>query len=226
MLEGLRVLDLSDESGWLAGKILGDMGADVIKVEPPGGDLARTPRPLPGRHRRSRAQPGLARAQHEQARHPARPGARARDLPGARAPQRRAAGVPTRPATSRRSGSITPSLCQVNPRLVHCAITPFGQTGPRAHWRGGDLIAVAMGGNLAADRRSRAPARALQHADRVLPRRRRGRDRRADGALRARRHRPRPARRRVAPGDAAAHGALGPGQVRERRLRCSGAPVR
>ena len=40
MLEGLRVLDLSDESGWLAGKILGDMGADVIKIEPPGGDLA------------------------------------------------------------------------------------------------------------------------------------------------------------------------------------------
>ena len=39
MLEGLRVLDLCDESGWLAGKILGDMGADVIKIEPPGGDL-------------------------------------------------------------------------------------------------------------------------------------------------------------------------------------------
>src|SRR6516162_7602182 len=38
MLSGLRVLDLTDESGWLAGKILGDLGADVIKVEPPGGD--------------------------------------------------------------------------------------------------------------------------------------------------------------------------------------------
>jgi benzylsuccinate CoA-transferase BbsE subunit len=41
------------------------------------------------------------------------------------------------------------SLCRVNPRLVHCAITPFGQTGPRAHWRGGDLVVVAMGGNMA-----------------------------------------------------------------------------
>ena len=40
VLEGLRVLDLTDESGWLAGKILGDMGADVIAIEPPGGDLA------------------------------------------------------------------------------------------------------------------------------------------------------------------------------------------
>ena len=41
MLQGLRVLDLTDESGWLAGKILGDMGADVIKIEPPGGDNLR-----------------------------------------------------------------------------------------------------------------------------------------------------------------------------------------
>jgi crotonobetainyl-CoA:carnitine CoA-transferase CaiB-like acyl-CoA transferase len=35
------------------------------------------------------------------------------------------------------------------PRLVHCAITPFGRTGPRAHWRAGDLVCVAMGGNAA-----------------------------------------------------------------------------
>ena len=39
MLDGLRVLDLSQEPGFLAGKILGDMGADVVKIEPPGGDL-------------------------------------------------------------------------------------------------------------------------------------------------------------------------------------------
>ena len=37
MLAGLRVVDCSGESGWLAGKILGDLGADVVKVEPPGG---------------------------------------------------------------------------------------------------------------------------------------------------------------------------------------------
>ena len=41
MLEGYRVLDLSAEPGLLAGKILGDMGADVIKIERPGGDEAR-----------------------------------------------------------------------------------------------------------------------------------------------------------------------------------------
>ncbi len=39
------------------------------------------------------------------------------------------------------------SLRAENPRLVHCAITPFGQTGPYAHYRARDLVVVAMGGN-------------------------------------------------------------------------------
>ena len=38
MLEHCRALDLSDEKGLLCGKILADLGVDVIKVEPPSGD--------------------------------------------------------------------------------------------------------------------------------------------------------------------------------------------
>jgi benzylsuccinate CoA-transferase BbsE subunit len=41
------------------------------------------------------------------------------------------------------------ALRAAHPALVWCAITPFGRSGPRAHWRGGDLVAVAMGGNAA-----------------------------------------------------------------------------
>ncbi len=41
LLEGLRVLDLTDEKGLFCGKVLGDFGADVIKIEKPGGDPAR-----------------------------------------------------------------------------------------------------------------------------------------------------------------------------------------
>jgi len=41
LLDGCRVLDLTDEKGLLCGKVLGDFGADVIKVEKPGGDSAR-----------------------------------------------------------------------------------------------------------------------------------------------------------------------------------------
>src|SRR5215471_3490051 len=41
MLSGFRILDLTDETGFLAGKILADLGADVVKIERPGGDRAR-----------------------------------------------------------------------------------------------------------------------------------------------------------------------------------------
>jgi crotonobetainyl-CoA:carnitine CoA-transferase CaiB-like acyl-CoA transferase len=41
LLSGYRVLDLTDQKGLLSGKILGDLGADVIKIERPGGDPAR-----------------------------------------------------------------------------------------------------------------------------------------------------------------------------------------
>jgi len=41
MLSPFRVIDLSDERGQLCGQILGDLGADVILVEPPGGSRAR-----------------------------------------------------------------------------------------------------------------------------------------------------------------------------------------
>ncbi len=43
-----RVLDLTDAKGLLAGKIFADLGADVIKVEPPGGDPARRVGPFYG----------------------------------------------------------------------------------------------------------------------------------------------------------------------------------
>ena len=42
-LSGLRVLELSDEKGQFCGKLMSDLGADVIKVEPPGGGSARDP---------------------------------------------------------------------------------------------------------------------------------------------------------------------------------------
>src|SRR4051812_32015502 len=41
LLDPYRILDLTDERGLLAGRILADLGADVIQVEPPGGSTAR-----------------------------------------------------------------------------------------------------------------------------------------------------------------------------------------
>ena len=52
-LDGVRILDLTSEMGWYCGKLLADLGADVIKVEPVGGDPARGRAPywngIPGR---------------------------------------------------------------------------------------------------------------------------------------------------------------------------------
>ena len=45
-LAGLRVLELTDEKGQFCGKLLGDLGADVIKIEPPGGEVTRTVGPF------------------------------------------------------------------------------------------------------------------------------------------------------------------------------------
>jgi len=41
-LDGLRVLDLADERGVYCTKVLADLGADVVRIEPPGGDRLRT----------------------------------------------------------------------------------------------------------------------------------------------------------------------------------------
>src|SRR6266498_818424 len=40
-LHGLRVLELADEKGQFCGKLMADLGADVIKIEPPGGQQTR-----------------------------------------------------------------------------------------------------------------------------------------------------------------------------------------
>ena len=45
-LSGLRVLALSDETGQFCGKLMGDLGADVIKIEPPGGQNTRSVGPF------------------------------------------------------------------------------------------------------------------------------------------------------------------------------------
>ena len=45
-LVGLRVLELADEKGQFCGKLMGDLGADVIKIEPPGGETTRNVGPF------------------------------------------------------------------------------------------------------------------------------------------------------------------------------------
>ena len=45
-LASLRILELADEKGQFCGKLMGDLGADVVKIEPPGGEATRTVGPF------------------------------------------------------------------------------------------------------------------------------------------------------------------------------------
>lgn len=149
MLSGLRVLDLCDESGALAGKILGDLGADVIAIEPPGGRRSlRRPPYLEGiaDPERSLAWLALQTSKRGSVLDLESPAGRARYLA-----QLATADVVLetfRPGFLAERGLDYADLAPRRPGLVHCAITPFGRSGPYAQFAGGDLVCVAMGGNL------------------------------------------------------------------------------
>jgi benzylsuccinate CoA-transferase BbsE subunit len=150
-LAGVRVLDLADESGALAGKLLAGLGADVVLVEPPGGSpLRRIPpfwRDLPDAERSlffwfyATGKRSLVL-----------------DLDGAAGREELAAlarvadvVVETGPPGG------TDALRAALPRLVVASITPFGRTGPYRAWRASDTVAQAMGGMLAVNGHADGP---------------------------------------------------------------------
>ncbi|MBW2271652.1 MAG: CoA transferase [Deltaproteobacteria bacterium] len=149
-LSRLRVLDLSDERGFLAGKILGDLGADVIKVEPPDGDPSR------GRGPFLHAEPGRERSLPWMALNTSKRGItlELESREGREIFRRLSAGSDVvlesfEPGALERCGLGFESLREENAGLVMCAMTPFGQDGPYAAYEGHDLVIVAMGGNQA-----------------------------------------------------------------------------
>jgi benzylsuccinate CoA-transferase BbsE subunit len=139
VLSGLRVLDLTDRSGALAGKLLAGLGADVVLVEPPGGSALRGIGPYfegaPDAERSLFFWFYAAGKRSIVADPATSEGAALLDRLAARADVL----IETRPGAVR----DTP------PRLVVASITPFGRTGPYRDWRGSDLVAQAMGGMLA-----------------------------------------------------------------------------
>lgn len=144
---GLRVLDLADESGALAGKLMGDLGADVIAVEPPGGLRARTigpfwhDEPHPDRslfhwyYGTSKRSVVLDLARRDGAAALARLAATADVL------------IETAPPGAMAQARLGyEALGRANPRLVWTSITPFGESGPWRDWRSSDMVAAALAG--------------------------------------------------------------------------------
>lgn len=135
LLSAYSVLDLSGRLGWLAGRMLADLGANVIKIEPPGVALDGS---------EWRARNINKRLLRLDAATPA----------GRQAVERMIAGVDilietARPGDPADAWLRPERLSALNPGLIHVSITPYGHKGPRAAWRGSDLEIMAAGGAMA-----------------------------------------------------------------------------
>lgn len=149
-LEGYRVIDLTRREGGLCAQVLGDLGADVIQVEPPGGIEARRRAPYIGDRRDNEASltwRAFARGKRSIVLDIETADDRALLF---KLIERADFLIESEPVGHlQQRGLGIDALQALNPRLIHVSITPFGSSGPRAHWVGSDLIAMAAGGPMA-----------------------------------------------------------------------------
>ena len=146
-LSDIIILDLCDEKGQLIGKLLGEMGARVIKIEPPEGDGARTVGPFRG------DAPDKNGSLHFWAFNMAKEGITL-DIASAKGAEmlRRLVEKADVLLESHDPGYLEslglgyPELSAVNPALVMTSLTGFGQDGPYRDYKTSDLVAMAMGG--------------------------------------------------------------------------------
>lgn len=149
MLSPYTVLDLTDEKGELASMVLGDLGADVIKVEPPSGSPSRAMGPFLD------DAPEMERSLQYFAFN--------RNKRGISLDLEAEAGRKTlfslvgkadfivesaRPGEMAGRGLGFEAMRQANSRIVYVAITPFGQDGPHADFPASDLTLAATGGPM------------------------------------------------------------------------------
>jgi crotonobetainyl-CoA:carnitine CoA-transferase CaiB-like acyl-CoA transferase len=147
-LDGVRVLELAE--GWsgaaLCGRLFGELGAEVVKAEPPEGDPLRAASP------QASDRTGLAF-------HLVAATKRSLRLSGQPASDRRAIEqaldwadlLLADAAGSKRLATLELPLAQLSdrwPQLVICAMTPFGLTGPLSNWAGGELVVEALSGAM------------------------------------------------------------------------------
>lgn len=150
-LTGIRVLDISQVmAGPFCCMLLADMGADVIKIEPPGtGDSTRQSM---GFRMKGEDSPGFLALNRNKR-------SIALDLKSDADREVLYALVKTadvlvenaRPGVAGRLGMDYATLSAINPRLIYASISGFGQTGPWSQRPGFDLIAQAVSGVLSSN---------------------------------------------------------------------------
>ncbi|MGH7934607.1 MAG: CaiB/BaiF CoA transferase family protein [Candidatus Binataceae bacterium] len=147
LLKGFRMLDLTDEKGALCGKIFADMGADVIKVEPPEGCSTRRIPPfledVPGADR------GLYFLAYQAGKRSVTLNLESADgrVLLVELAKRSDFMVESFPLGYMDSfGLGYDALARLNPRLVYISITPFGDKGPGKNYKAADIVVWASGG--------------------------------------------------------------------------------
>jgi crotonobetainyl-CoA:carnitine CoA-transferase CaiB-like acyl-CoA transferase len=150
-LSGLRVLNLAGGvAGGYCSKLMADLGADVILVEPPAGDPCRKLGPFPDDDVEDAERSGLFLYLHAGTR------SLVADLaaPDDQALVARLAEgadvllTAAQPEDLAQAGLDPERLRASNPRLVHVSITHFGVTGPYRRWQADEITDYAMGGWL------------------------------------------------------------------------------
>lgn len=147
MFSGFRALDLTDEKGFLCGQILGGLGIDVIKIEPPGGDPARNIGPfyhdIPDSEKSlywfayNVNKRGMTlNIQSADGREIFKRLCKTADFV-----------IDSFPPGYMEDLSLGYStLSRINPRIIMTSVTPFGQTGHYKDYKASDIVCMAMGG--------------------------------------------------------------------------------
>ncbi len=149
LLSLYRVLDLSDEKGLLCGKILGDLGADVIKIEKPGGDSARNLGPF--YHDEPEPEKSLFWFAYNTNKRGVSLDIETTDGQEIFKMLVKKADIVIesfQPKYMDKLGLGYKSLKKANPRIIMISITSFGQSGPYKDYKAPDIVAWALGGYM------------------------------------------------------------------------------
>lgn len=145
LLAPYRVLDLTGPLGFMCGRVLADLGADVVKVEPPGGDPERRHAPTAGTPDGPQSVLWLFCNANKRS--------VTLDLNDASDRQRfrelaSAADFVLESGSLDAIGLGHAELRRLNPRLIVVSVTPFGRQGPYRDYRASDLEVMAMAGAM------------------------------------------------------------------------------
>ena len=148
-LSGYRVIDLADEKGQLCARLLGELGADVIKVEPRAGHPTRANGPF------YRDQQGPESSLYWWAMNAGKRSVTCelrieagRDLFHRLVAAADVVIETSAPGSAQELGAGPRGLAKVNPNAVVVSITNFGQTGPFRNLPATDIVGAAMGGHM------------------------------------------------------------------------------